>query len=309
MSLILYILSFLLIWLGAGLIIKAVIRISHVLRISSFFLSFFVLGLLTSTPEFFVGINSIIDRDPEIFVGNLIGGIVLLFLLVIPLLAILGNGVTLEHQLSNKNILFALLVITAPAFMITDKKVSVYEALFLIISYIMLFYTINKSRGLLEKVKDHFNHKQPHIIHDVFRITIGVVIVFAASKIIVDKTIYFSHIIGISPFIISLLLLSLGTNLPELSLIIRSLVLKKKEVALGDYIGSAAANSLLVGIFTLLNGGEVLIVNHFFKPFIFTLLGLGLFFFFTRSKNDISRNEGIIMLIVYILFVIVELIP
>ena len=68
-----YIFSFLLIWFVAGLIVTSVDRLAHKLNLSSFAVSFFLLGILTSVPEISVGINSLIDKKPEIFVGNLIG--------------------------------------------------------------------------------------------------------------------------------------------------------------------------------------------------------------------------------------------
>src|SRR4030042_5741949 len=98
-----YFLSFFVIWYGAGLIISAVDKISKKSNISKFAVSFFILGLLTSTPELAVGINSIADHDPEIFVGNLLGGIIVIFLLIVPILAIMGNGIKLAHQLNSKN--------------------------------------------------------------------------------------------------------------------------------------------------------------------------------------------------------------
>ena len=70
---IIYFSMFFVLWLGAGLIISAVEKASRILKISTFALSFFVLGILTSLPEIAVGVNSVVSNDPEIFVGNLLG--------------------------------------------------------------------------------------------------------------------------------------------------------------------------------------------------------------------------------------------
>ena len=102
------------------------------------------------------------------------------------------------------------------------------------------------------------------------------------------------------------MVLSLGTNFPELSLALRSVLSGTKEVALGDYMGSASVNTLLFGIFTLLSGGEALQIDNFFFTLVFILVGLGLFYLFTRSKDMISRKEGLVLLFLYILFVIFE---
>jgi len=142
-----------------------------------------------------------------------------------------------------------------------------------------------------------------HFIEDSITVVLASIIIFITSKFIVNETIYFASFFHISEFIISLLILSIGTNLPELSLAIKSIFLGKKEVALGDYLGSAAANTLLFGVFTLLNGKRVNVSVYSFRILLLTLLGLGVFYLFSRSKNEISKKEGKILLLIYLLFV------
>ncbi|PIQ72690.1 hypothetical protein COY13_01085 [Candidatus Roizmanbacteria bacterium CG_4_10_14_0_2_um_filter_36_35] len=92
-----YLVSFLILWYCSGIIIRSVDRFAHRLKLSSFAVSFFVLGILTSVPEFSVGINSIINKTPDVFVGNLLGSSLVLFIFVIPLLAVFGGGVKMVH--------------------------------------------------------------------------------------------------------------------------------------------------------------------------------------------------------------------
>lgn len=304
----LYVLSFVAIWFGAGLIVSSIEDLSKKLNISTFAVSFFVLGILTSIPEATVGINSIMDGDPEIFVGNLIGASLVLFLLVIPILAVAGNGIRLSHQLDSKSLLVSLAVVASPVFFILDKKITPFEGIFLIFIYIILFYLVEKKKGLLERIRDAAPFRKTHIIEDITKIIAGSVTVFYSSGMIVDKTIYFSGVFNISAYLISLLILSVGTNLPEMSLAIRAITLGKKDVALGDYVGSAAANTLFFGLLSIVNRSEVTVSNHFIETFVFTLLGLSLFFYFTRSKNDISRKEGIVLLFIYLMFILIEII-
>ncbi|MBI4008932.1 hypothetical protein HY357_01750, partial [Candidatus Roizmanbacteria bacterium] len=131
--------------------------------------------------------------------------------------------------------------------------------------------------------------------------------VFIASNIIVSETVYFANLLNISVFYISLLVVALGTDLPEISLLIRSLMSGKRELAMGDFFGAAAASTLLFGIFTILSGGEVLVINNFWVTFVFIILAIVLLYVFSRSKNFITRKEGLVMLGVYILFIFVEM--
>lgn len=308
-SIFIFFAAFIALWFGAGLIISSVDKFSKSLKVSSFATSFFILGILTSIPELSVGITSIAENDPEIFVGNLLGGVIIIFLFVIPLLAILGNGIKLQNQLDEGSLLFSLFVIAAPSFFIADKNISTFDGIVMTGLYLILFFFIQIKQGLFEALTTKvIGKKTINYAKRFFFIVIGVIIVYFSSNLIVSSTLYFSEVLQVTPFFISLLVLSLGTNLPELSLAIRSVISGKKDVAFGDYIGSAAANTLLFGLLSLAYHGDVNINGNFYITFAFIALSLGFFYYFSRSKNTISRKEGFILFSIYILFVCIEII-
>ena len=100
----LFALAFVLLWIGSGIAVHAITKISYGLRMSSFFVSFLIMGFFTSITEIMVGINALVNKQPEIFVGNLIGSSIVIFLLVIPLLAFLSKGVNLNHSFKFKDL-------------------------------------------------------------------------------------------------------------------------------------------------------------------------------------------------------------
>lgn len=305
--LLLFFASFFVIWYASGIIINSVENLAHRLKISSFALSFFILGILTSIPELSVGLNSIINGQPEIFVGNLLGASLVLFIFVIPILAIFGNGVKLVHQLTEKNLIFSLLVVATPVFLIADGLLTRTEGAFLIFIYGILFYFIEKKGGLLKILDEKTMPKKKTIIEISMRLIFAIGVIFFTSNFIVSQTIFFSEYFKVSSFVISLIFLSIGTNFPELSLAVRSVAMGKKDIALGDYLGSAAANTLFFGGLTLLNGKRVTFGSYTIQTLLLTLLGLGAFYVFARSKNNISRNEGLALLLIYVLFIATEL--
>lgn len=306
-SVLLYIFSFIAIWLGAGLIIRSVDKIARKLKLSSFAISFFILGLLTSIPETAVSIGAVSQHKPEIFVGTLLGGVVVIFLFIIPILAILGKGIKINHDLDKKTLLLALTVMAMPSFLVIDHRVTNPEGLTLIAAYLILFFVIQKKHGIFDKQESEILHIKAYTFLDLLKVILGIGIVFVSSSHIVNQTISFSQILHIPAFYISLLILGVGTNLPELSLAIRAILSGKKEIAFGDYLGSASANTLLFGFFTLVNDGEVLTTNSFLITFSFIVIGLTLFYFFSQSKKDISTREGIILISVYFIFVLYQL--
>jgi cation:H+ antiporter len=307
-NLLLYIISFLGLWYGAGLIVSAASKFSKKLGLAPFAFSFVFLGVLTSTPEFSIGLQAVANHDAQIFVGNLLGGIVVLFLVVIPLLAVFGKGISLKHELSHKLLLVTLSVILLPVLFTLDKRVTSFEGVIMVASYIGLLYLVQRKNGIFDSENKNLLDVKAYSFRDFLKILFGLGIVLISINLIVNKTMYFADIFNISAFYIGLIVIALGTDLPELTLAVRSVISGKKELAMGDYLGAAAVSTFLFGLFTILHNGEVITVNNFFITFIFIATALGLFYFFSLTKNCISRNNGLILIGVYVLFVILELI-
>ncbi len=304
--LLIYSVSFLLIWQGSGMIIQSVHAFSRKLKFSPFAVSFILLGLLTSVPEFSVGLQSVSERNPEIFIGNLIGGITVLFLFIIPLLAIFGKGISLKHELDIKTLAATLGVILAPSALILDGYVSNIEGFVMICLYITLLLIIERKHGIFDKENAKLLSTKVYSPKDFLKLIFGIGLVFVSSTLIVEKTLFFAELINIPAFYISLIVISLGTNLPEISIAIRAVISGKRDIAMGDYMGSAAANTLFFGVFTILSHGEVLTVGNYLTTFMFISTALFLFFVFSATKKYISQLDGLMLLIVYFIFLVLE---
>lgn len=302
-----YILCFLLLWFGSKLVTGSVTLLAKAWKLPVFTISFFILGLMTSLPEFSIGLSALSENDPAIFSGNLLGGVVVLFFLIIPLLGVLSNGIKIPKTLHQNHIILTLVVVLAPSIMAADHKVYLWEAVVMLGLYCALFIFLMRKRSLIEKFTSMFVKKKVVYLPLLGKIAVGVVLLFIASHQIVDSTLFFARLMGVSPFFVSLLLISLGTNIPEFTIIIRSVFDKQNEVAFADYLGSASANTLLFGIFTLVYGKTIFLPGNFLQRCIFLVLGILLFFVFARSRNSLSRFECFVLLGCYFIFLFLEI--
>ncbi len=300
-----FLLAFSLLWIGSGLAVKTISHISHTLRTSSFFISFFILGILTSITEITIGINAYIENTPEIFVGNLLGSSVVVYLLIIPILALLNNPIKLNHTLNFKSIATAILVGGFPALLTLDNNFSVIDGFICILLYIYFVLMLDKSSGLLNKLF-HKKLTYKEIFTTAIKLIFAIILVFAGSHILVEQTPILGKLLGVSPFIISVLLLSIGTNIPEIAIAIRSVFAKHKEIAFGNYLGSASLNTLEIGLLTLLGKSSVPAEGSNFSVSSF-ILGLIAFVFFIKEKNQLSKKESVVLLGCYLLFVVFEI--
>lgn len=304
---ILYVSAFAGLWYGSGLIITAVKILAQKIRIPAFAFSFFVLGMMTSIPEMAVGINALGAGYPEVFVGNLLGGIIVMFLLVIPLLAVINKKIQVKKHLSDSKLLITLIIIALPAFFTLDQVVTNTEATILVALYAVLFFIIRTKENIFARMQ-HIIHSGQHIhmLRVLLRLVIGVGLVYLTSQYIVEQTIAFSEFWNISTFVISLVVLGVGTNLPEISLALRSFKHKAQDIALGDYLGSAATNTMLFGVFSLFNDGHVVTEKSFVITFFIIIFALGMFFAMIRHNRSLSRANGLALLACYMIFLAYE---
>jgi Ca2+/Na+ antiporter len=139
----------------------------------------------------------------------------------------------------------------------------------------------------------------------------GGLLVFLSSRFIVEQTVVYSDHYHVSTFLVSLVFVAIGMNLPELSLAIHAALGKQakvEDIAIGDFLGSAAANVVLFGIFTLINNGDVITSSNFTSTFLFIALALIGFFAFTRGKHTLTSREGFVLISLYGGFVAVKFI-
>lgn len=295
-------------WLSSGIIVSSMDKIAHRLHLSSFIVSFFLLGFATSVPELSVGVNSILENQPSVFVGNYVGGAIAILLLILPVLAILGNGIDLNHKIRSKDLLASLLVIGLPAAVTINGSITFIEGLICALSYVVLYFFLDKSKH----VKEYINWRALFYNHnlklDLLKVTAGVVVVFFASDVIVTQVIKMSDFLGYSAFIVSLILLAVGTNLPEFSIAIRAVVQNKKSIAFGNYLGSASFHTFLMGLMTISYPQPINIGSPALPGLGLFFLGLAAIYFFVKSDKYLSRQEGLVLLMLYFLIITTQLV-
>lgn len=307
LQVVIYMLCFVAVWFGAGLVVGSVTELAKTWKLPTFLVSFFLLGLLTSLPEATIGAISVLSGDAEIMVGNLLGGVIVVFLLIIPLLAIFGNGVKMPTEIGKAQLIHLLVVVVAPAFLIADQRLNRWEGTFLVILYLSMIFSFSSKQSFFEKFRQTFAVKKKKFMGQLMKIIIGICILVGSGYLIVDLTVHFAGILEISPFFVGLVVVALGTNIPELSIVFKSILSRKKEVAFGDYLGSASVNTLLLGVFSLLYGNTIQLPNHFLQRFSFLVVGSILLYFFIRTKSMLSRKEGAALLLLYAGFILAEI--
>ncbi len=142
---------------------------------------------------------------------------------------------------------------------------------------------------------------------DVVSVIGGLMIVLYNSNMVVENSASLALSLGISQALIGVLIASIGTSLPELSIAIGAAFKKAPGLSIGNLIGSnifdllipAGAAAVISGLFM----GRSLLFFDLPALFIISLIVL---LFFIRKKG-LQKKEAVILIGLYVFYVIVRL--
>ncbi len=285
---------------SADVVITHIRLVAEKLGVSLFFLGI-LLGMLTSIPELAIGVNAITQNIGQVALGNLTGGIVVLYCLILGTSAILNRKVDTNGKIGNILPIFFYLLL--PIGLGLDGKIGIVDGILLIVLYIWILYMFYVQRRPHERVKST-KIKQTAILKEGFYIVTALIVVVASSAGIVRITQHLLGIFPISPFVVGLILFSIGTNLPELIVTVRSWQKNIRDLSLSNLIGSSISNILLIGIFATMRQFSVPgdVTHYAFGAFM--ILMLAVVFVFYRTGDKITRTEGLALISLYIVFLI-----
>lgn len=300
-----------LVWAGGKTVI-ALSRIARILKWKEFVVASLIMAIGSSLPEFFVGIISAINQKPQLSLGNVLGSNIIALTLVIFIATLLLKDIKIVEKTITKSVSLASIYIILPLVLIVDGKLSRIDGIILLLAFIfyLRYFLLQQKRFAKpfnhyqktpqEKLKIFFRELSIFLFSLILFLLSAEGVIFSAGEISSQ-----SHL---SLAIMGILGVALGTSLPEITFAIRSIKMGHKSMVLGDALGSVMVNTgLVLGATVVITPFEIKNLGLYFNPIFFSLLVGILFFIFARTKNEITRREGLILLLIYLLFVMMEI--
>lgn len=308
--LLLIIFSFLLLK-SADLTVVGLRKISKKTGVKPFFLSAILLALGTSFPELFVGITSAIEQSPNLALGVVIGSNIANISLVVGLAGLSVGTIHIKGGYLKRDLWIALLSGLTPIILVSDGALTRPDGVILIAIYVAYATSFFKKRYLHVAKGFRFFRKINHTSKGTKRgfeklaLGIGLLLLSADMIVRISKEIAISFDVPL--FIVGLIILAIGTSLPELAFSFRSLKNHESGMFFGNLLGSVIANStIVIGITSVIHPITVTSTRgHVIAGVAFILVSL-MFWNFARTKHRIDRWEAGILLLIYIAFVLIE---
>ncbi|MFL2989031.1 MAG: hypothetical protein CBB66_04835 [bacterium TMED6] len=308
---ILFILGCIFLYYSSESFIDKSILISHKMRISPIIIGASVVALGTSLPELLVSLYSIFSYDDpnnmqnlvssSIIIGNILGSNIANIALVVGFCAFLYR-VIFESDVLKDIIFISFLGIYVLVCMYFNITINYIHGLLLLSSFIFYFYYLIKNNKSEDEIDDNINF---NLIYCVFIILVSIVGLSLGTNLVVENALNISKLWGVSELNIGFSIVALGTSLPELFTGLSSIKRKKYNLFIGNIIGSNILNIIFVlgisSLFSDINVSSSLIDGGSIIATVFILSHLILFFNYILKKT-VSKISGFLLLLMYFSF-------
>ena len=301
---ILLILGFILLIKGADLFVDGSSSIARLLRIPAAVIGLTIVAFGTSAPELSVSCSAALAGQNEIAISNVLGSNIFNLMVVTGACAAISaipvNEGILKREFPFSIVVAALLLIFS-LFGFGQLNIGRLEGLTLLVLFV-LFVAI-QVRDALKSRSENAEDPMEEVLSPLKSIVFVVIVIIYGGNFVVDSASEIAANFGLSETLIGLTVVAFGTSLPEL---VTSIVASRKgenDLAIGNVVGSNIFNILMIlGISTSIHpvALQLSAVYDCIILMIFSILVL----FFCWSKKQLSRGEGIFMLILYAIYTV-----
>jgi cation:H+ antiporter len=306
---------------GIGLILIMVIssgaavdifdRLAHEVRTNKLMLATILVGFSTSLPEMFVGVAAAFRGQPQIALGDIIGANLANLSWIIGGAALVFGSVPVVGEYLRNELWITMGIALTPFLLMSDGRLTRLDGLVLIAFY--LLYVNNMIRRGSLPLKHLKLSGRLRVVHryktklgwwvQSIKLVAVLGVLGVSAWMLVNVAVKISGSLGVSVFWIGLMVIALGTTLPELILTIIASEKREVSLILGNILGTVVVNStLILGVVVLISP---IVYSDTLQRGIsgmFLVVVLGLFWLFTKSKHKLERWEGAVLVGIYAMF-------
>ncbi len=295
-------------WLGTDLTIRGAVSISKRLGISEFVVGVAILSIGSDLPELAVAIDGAVinlrgGEASAVVTGSAIGSALGQIGFVLGLAGLFGY-LSLPRKIikTHGSMLLGSLVLLAIT--AADGNVSRLDGVILVIAYLAYLGFLLTDRDSWEEKGDGASVLP--LAASWLLMAIGLGIVIFCAELTVSSASNVARLLNVSEAIIAIVIIGLGTSLPELSISVAAAIRRHSRMSVGNLIGSNIFDTLLpIGAAALISGISFdysMLTRDL--PFLFVLSLVVLLLFWTKS--GIQKYEAAAIVGVYCVYVLLK---
>lgn len=285
---------------GGEAFLKSILGAAIHLRVPKVVIATTLAAFATSAPELTVSTVAALAGQPEIGLGDALGSNVVNIALIFGLALFFGAVQTTRADFG-RDYYLAVAVPLLTLFFVLDGRLDRSEAVTCLVIFVFWLAWV---------VRDALHRRQEAVEIEAGELSAGkslllgmagLAALIAAGRLFVSGATGIAGLLGVDAYVVGVLLVAIGTSLPELVTVILSRLRGHDDVGVGTLIGSNLFNGLaIVGV-----AGSIHPIAVPFSEVAVTLAS-GLFALFLLLPNRhrrIERSRGVFLLILYAGFV------
>jgi len=287
---------------GADFIIKESERIALHFNISHFVIGATLVAFGTSLPEMAASMMASAQGKSDMAIANVIGSVLFNITLVLGIVFLIAKKMNPDRNLFAKDSAWVLVPVIVFMIMIFDGEIGRFDGvLFLSMMGAYLFFLFSDEKEEFdideELTKEKFAWGKTTAL-----LVIGFALTIGGANFVVESGSNIARTFGVSEWIIGIVLISLGTSLPELVVSIVAVKKGNADMSIGNIIGSNVANfSMVLGGASLLTPLHVNMQTSQFD--IYMMIAASLTLLLILANKLYNRSGAILLLILLGLFI------
>lgn len=293
---------------GGDLLTKSSVDISLKFSVPKIIIGMTIVSFATSAPELIVSLNATLDGFSNFAIGNVLGSNIANIGLVLGIISII-YPISLKQRFYTTD--FPLLVISTCIFyfiIFTGNQISRPEGFILLFSItVILLYLFIYQKKSISEFYDDFDRSKISISKSFLHIIFSGFLLWLGSETLIKSAISVATQFEISQRVISITMVAIGTSIPELAASVVASLKKQNDLSIGNLIGSNIFNLLVViGITSSISPMYGIENSTIYKDMLWVVLfsAIILPLALVGRKSVLTRKKGIILLVLYLIFII-----
>ena len=283
---------------GANYIIIEAERIALHFNISSFVIGATLIAVGTSLPEMAASIAASSAGKTEMAVANVLGSVTFNISLVLGVIFLIAKDLKPKRDLFQNDSAWSFFPLMAFIIMAYDGKIGMFEGIMLLTLMIgYLLFLSKDAKAIEDEVSSDLSKEKFAWGKTLVFLFIGFTLVIVGANYTIESASTIARSLGVTEWVISLILIAFGTSLPELVVSIAAARKGNADMIIGNIIGSNVAN------FTIVLGSAA-IVNPLtidFSKYGYDILCAGTASFmlvFITANRLYNKSAGIGLLVI-----------
>ena len=310
------VIGFVLLIKGADFFVEGSSSIAKKLKVPPIIIGLTIVAMGTSPPETAVSVTASLVQNNELAVSNVVGSNIFNLMFVIGVCSILTPimvqkaTVVRDIPLSLGCALFLLVLGVSGLGDKAGMTLGHADGVIFLIVFAGYIFTMVRSamkaraagqKVEIEGVEECDNMKELSYGKSILFLIVGAAAIAFGGDLTVDTASRIAIELGMSQTLVGLTIVSIGTSLPEL---VTSVVAARKnevDMAVGNAVGSNIFNILMVlGISSAIS--PVALIRENIIDIVLLMVFSVMVWIFAGTRKKIERKEGIIMVVVYLVY-------